>query len=98
MAWNAPRTYQTGDLVDDDMLNAQLKDNFNELSTHVHNNSAGDGSSTLSGVDSITFDDVSSTPTAPSANDIIIYSESGVLKYRLPDGTVKTLSTTAHTH
>jgi hypothetical protein len=98
MAWTNPRTYQTGDLIDDDMLNAQLKDNFNELSTHVHNGSAGEGTATLSGVDSITFDDVDSTPDAPSANDIIIYSESGVLKYRLPDGTVKTLSTTNHTH
>ena len=98
MAWTNPRTFQTGDLVDDDMLNAQLRNNLNELSTHVHNGSGGEGTSTLAGVDSITFDDVSSTPTAPSANDIIIYSEGGLIKYRLPSGTVKTLSTTAHTH
>ena len=98
MAWTNPRTFQTGDLVDDDMLNAQLRDNLNELSTHVHNGSGGEGTSILAGVDSITFDDVSSTPTAPSANDIIIYSEGGLIKYRLPSGTVKTLSTTAHTH
>jgi hypothetical protein len=98
MAWTNPRTFETGDLVDDDMFNAQLRDNLNELSTHVHNNAAGEGTSTLGDVHTITFDDVSSTPDAPAANDIKIYSESGVLKYRLPDGTVKTLATTTHTH
>ena len=98
MAYTTPRTYQTGDLINAAMLNEQLKDNLNELSTHVHNDAAGEGSATLSGVDSITFDDVSGTPTAPSASDIIIYSESGVLKFRVPAGTVFTLSTTNHTH
>ena len=98
MAYTTPRTFETGDLINADMLNEQLRDNLNELSTHVHNGSAGEGSATLSGVDSITYDDVSGTPDAPSANDIIIYSEGGVLKYRVPGGTVFTLSTTAHTH
>ena len=98
MSWTNPRTYQTGDLINADMLNEQLRDNLNELSTHVHDGSAGEGNDELSGVDSITFDDVSSTPDAPSANDVIIYSEGGLLKYRVPGGTVFTLSTTNHTH
>jgi len=98
MAYTTARTYQTGDLINADMLNEQLKDNLNALSTHTHTGAAGSGNDELSGVDSITFDDVSSTPDAPAANDIIIYSESGVLKYRVPAGTVFTLSTTGHTH
>ena len=98
MAWTNPRTYQTGDLIDADMLNAQLRDNLNELSTHVHDNSGGEGNGALAGVDTITFDDVSSTPDAPSSGKIIIYSEGGLLKYRVPAGTVFTLSTTTHTH
>ena len=98
MAWTSPRTYQTGDLINAAMLNEQLKDNLNELSTHVHDGSAGEGNDELAGVDSITFDDVDSTPDAPASGKIIIYSESGVLKYRVPAGTVFTLSTTSHTH
>lgn len=98
MAWTNPRTYQTGDLINAAMLNEQLKDNLNELSTHVHDGSAGEGNDELAGVDSITFDDVDSTPDAPASGKIIIYSESGVLKYRVPAGTVFTLSTTNHTH
>ena len=98
MAYTTPRTFQTGDLVDDDMLNEQLKGNFDALSIHKHSGAAGDGSATLEGVDSVQFDDVSGTPTAPAANHIIIYSEGGLIKYRLPSGTVKTLATTSHTH
>ena len=41
MAWTAPGTYQTGDLVDDDNLNAQIKGNLDVLTSHAHTGAAG---------------------------------------------------------
>ena len=47
MAWIAPKTWGIV-LVDDDQMNAQLKDNLNVLSTHTHTGASGFGSSSLS--------------------------------------------------
>ena len=49
MAWTTPKTFDST-MVTTAILNTQIRDNFLELSTHVHNNSAGEGSSTLSGI------------------------------------------------
>lgn len=46
MAWTQPKTWQSL-MVDDDQLNAQLKDNLNVLSTHTHTGAAGFGSSSI---------------------------------------------------
>ena len=55
MAWTTPRTFTTGDSVDDDMLNAQIKGNLHVLGAHTHTGAAGDGTADLAGVDSITI-------------------------------------------
>jgi hypothetical protein len=47
MAWTAPLSWMPT-MVTHTILNTHIKDNFLELSTHVHSGSAGEGSSTLS--------------------------------------------------
>ena len=95
MAWTTPRTFQTGDSVDDDMMNAQVKGNLDVLGTHTHTGAAGMGTDTIGTLNSITADDVSS-PSTPSAGTIILYCESGVLKYKNSAGVVKIISLTGH--
>ena len=99
MAYTTPRTWADGEIPDEDLLNAQIRDNFNALSPHKHTGAAGDGSSTLENVDSITTDDAGSTPSAPGSSKVIIFSEGGVLKMRAgASGSALTFSTTDHTH
>ena len=47
MAWTAPITWLST-MVTNTIMNAQIKDNFSELSTHVHSGAVGEGSATLS--------------------------------------------------
>ena len=47
MAWTAPITWLST-MVTNTIMNAQVKDNLLELSTHVHSGSGGEGSATLS--------------------------------------------------
>ena len=82
MAWTAPRTYVTGEVVTASILNTDVRDNLLNLSTHVHGGAAGDGDDQLSGVDDIIFDDVSA-PAAPGAGDSRLYYVSGVLHSRV---------------
>lgn len=71
MAWTAPKTWATDEVITASgtgSLNEQIRDNMNVVSTHAHSGSAGDGSATLtgvavSGVDSITFDDEAGDPS-----------------------------------
>ena len=99
MAWNNPVTWADGNIPDEDDLNQQIRDNMNALSTHTHSGAAGDGSATLSGVDSITTDDAGSTPSAAGSNKVIIFSEGGLLKMRAgASGSALTFSTTNHSH
>jgi hypothetical protein len=99
MAWTNPKTWADGEIPDEDVLNTHIRDNMNALSTHSHSGAAGDGSATLSGVDSITTDDAGSTPSAPGSNKVIIFSEGGVLKMRAgASGSALTFSTTDHSH
>jgi len=95
MAWTAPRTFATGDSVDGDMMNAQVKGNLDVLGTHTHTGAAGMGTDTLGALNTITADDVAA-PATPSAGTIILYVESGVLKYKNSAGTVKIISLTGH--
>ena len=46
MAWTAPKTWQNL-MVEEDQLNAQLKDNLLVLTTHTHTGAAGFGSASL---------------------------------------------------
>ena len=93
MAWATPRTFATGDSVDDDMMNAQIKGNLDVLGTHTHTGAAGMGADTIGALNSITADDVSA-PSTPSSGTIILYCESGVLKYKNSAGVVKIISLT----
>ena len=97
MAWTAPRTFQTGDLIDDDMLNAQLKGNFDVLSSHAHSGAAGNGASDLAGLDSATLAS-DSAPSTPSSGTIILWVDSETLKVKNSSGTVTTISLEGHTH
>ena len=95
MAWTAPKTWATGDLVTAALLNTHLKDNLLVLSTHTHSGAAGDGNDELSGVDSVVMDSIS-TPSAPSSsNQIILYDKTGRHYYR-PNGGAETLILNSH--
>ena len=41
MAYTTPRTWANGEIPDEDLLNEQLRDNLNALSTHTHSGAAG---------------------------------------------------------
>jgi len=95
MAWTAPKTWATGDLVTAALLNTHLKDNLLALSTHTHSGAAGDGNDELSGVDSVVMDSIS-TPSAPSSsNQITLYDKTGRPYYR-PNGGAETLLLNSH--
>ena len=95
MAWTAPRTFQTGDLIDDDMLNAQLKGNLDLLGSHAHSGAAGNGTSNLAGLDSATLAS-DSAPSTPSSGTIILWVDSETLKVKNSSGTVLTISLEGH--
>jgi len=97
MAWTTPRTFQTGDLIDDDMLNAQLKGNLDVLGSHTHTGAAGNGASDLAGLDSVTLAS-DSAPSTPSSGTIILWVDSETLKVKNSSGTVTTISLEGHTH
>ncbi len=95
MAWTAPKTWATGDLVTAALLNTHLKDNLLVLSTHTHSGAAGDGNDELSGVDSVVMDSIS-TPSAPSSsNQIVVYDKTGRPYYR-PNGGSETILMNSH--
>ena len=90
MAWTTPRTWADDEIVTAAYLNAQIRDNMNALSTHTHDNSAGDGSSTLasgisfSGLATTTFADQSGNPSVAgrlqrNGNDLVYYNGSAVV-------------------
>ena len=99
MAWTTPRDWTYGDIPTAALFNTHIRDNLNALSTHTHSGAAGDGSAALSGVDTITFADQGSTPSAPGSSKINIFSESGVLKERVgASGAATAISIAGHVH
>jgi len=52
MAWTAPRNWSdiSNDIVTAAMLNVDVRDNLNVLSTHTHTGSAGQGGASMSGL------------------------------------------------
>ena len=97
MAWTTPRTFTTGDSVDDDMLNAQIKGNLDVLGAHTHTGVAGDGNDDLAGVDSITVDSTSD-PSSPASGKIAVWVDGTTLKMKNSSGTVVTYSLEGHSH
>lgn len=43
MAWTAPRTYVTGEIVTASILNTDVRDNLLAVDQHQHTGAAGDG-------------------------------------------------------
>ena len=62
MAWTAPRTWVANEVVTAALMNTHVRDNLLVLSVHAHDGSAGEGNDELTGIDSITFDDLSADP------------------------------------
>lgn len=47
MAWTAPRTWTTGEIVTAAIMNVHVRDNLNAVSTHAHTGGAGLGAATI---------------------------------------------------
>ena len=96
MAYGTVTQLVTGDMVTT-AYKTTVYNNMVVWNTHTHGGTTGHGATALSSVATTPFTDISD-PTAPASGKLIIYSSSGVLKFRQSSGTVKTLATTDHTH
>ena len=113
MVWTTPRDWTgiTNDIVTSSMLNVDIRDNMNVLSTHTHTGAAGQGGASMSGVTlaalaTLTFADQSANPDAAgelqrNGNDILWYG-SAVVNLTQSDASagtasLRTLSTTSTT-
>lgn len=47
MTWTAPRTWTAGEVLTAANMNTYISDNLSELSTHVHDGAAGEGSASV---------------------------------------------------
>lgn len=81
MAWSAPRTWAVGEILTAANMNTFVRDNQLELSTHVHDGSAGEGSSSLGPLVQADFTDAAA-PAAPGAGKTRLYSVSGRMRSR----------------
>jgi len=113
MVWTTPRDWTgiTNDIVTSSMLNVDIRDNMNVLSTHTHTGAAGQGGASMSGVTlaalaTLTFANQSANPDAAgelqrNGNDILWYGSS-VVNLSQSDASagtasLRTLSTTSTT-
>ena len=92
MAWTTPADWTDGQLVTHTVMNQQIKDNMAFLSTHTHSGAAGDGSSGLTSVDTVTFDHQGSDPSAPSSGHGTVYFKSDGLYFRNTGGSATRLA------
>jgi hypothetical protein len=92
MAWTTPRDWAANELVTHTIMNEQIRDNLNVLSTHTHSGAAGDGASALDNTDTIIFDHQGSDPSAPSAGHGTIYFKSDGLYFRNTGGAATRLA------
>ena len=97
MAWTNPQTYQTGDLVDAAILNAQLKGNLDVLGAHAHSGAAGNGAAALGALNTLTEASISE-PSTPDSGNIILWVDGTTLKVKNSSGTVTAISLQGHTH
>ena len=98
MAFSTPRTWTSGELVTDTILNAHIKDQFDALSSHAHSGSAGDGSSALSDLDTIIWDHQGSDPSAPAGGHGTVYLKSDGLYLRQTGGSASRLALASELH
>ena len=92
MAFTTPRDWTANELVTADIMNTHIRDNFSAVSLHTHSGAAGDGSSALADVDTMTFDHQGSDPSAPSAGHGLIYFKSDGLYFRNTGGSATRLA------
>jgi len=92
MAWSTPRDWSANELVTHTIMNAHIKDQFDALSLHTHSGAAGDGSSALADVDTITYDHQGSDPSAPASGHTTLYTKSDGLYYRAYGGSATRLA------
>ncbi len=92
MAWTTPRDWASGELVTHTLINQQLRDNLSALSLHTHSGAAGDGSSALADVDTVTFDHQGSDPSAPASGHGTVYFKSDGLYFRNTGGSATRLA------
>ena len=97
MAWTTPADWTDGQLVTHTVMNQQIKDNMAFLSTHTHSGAAGDGSSGLTSVDTITMDHQGSDPSAPSSGHGTVYFKSDGLYFRNTGGSATRLALSSDT-
>lgn len=99
MAWSAPRTWVTDEIVTASLMNQEVRDNLLVLSTHRHSGASGDGDQDLGPIDYVVFDDLTGDPAAPGADKMILYYEAGELRFRAgAAGAATALSDETHTH
>jgi len=106
MAWTAPKTWASAEVIvasGSGSLNEQIRDNLLALSTHTHDGSAGDGASTLdgttsfSGIGTVTFSDQSSDPSVAgrlqrNSTELKFYDGSAVQNLTQADAAAGTAS------
>ena len=104
MAWVAPRDWTgiTNNIVTNTMLNVDIRDNLNVLSTHTHTGAAGQGGASMSGVSlaalaTLTFADQSANPDAAgelqrNGANILWYNGSAVINLSQSDQSAGTPS------
>ena len=62
MAWTAPRTWVTGEVVTAAVMNTHVRDNLNTLSAHDHDDAAGGGAANLGTLNIVGFADQAASP------------------------------------
>lgn len=85
MAWTAPTTRATGDIITAAIWNTDVVDNLAFLGTHAHSGASGDGSASLGPLVQTDFTDAAA-PAAPGAGKTRVYSVSGRLRTRAGAG------------
>ena len=85
MAWTAPRTWVTAEIITAALFNTHIRDTFLAADQHGHDGSAGDGGTSLGSLVKETFTDAAA-PAAPGAAKTAVYAVSGRPHYRAGAG------------
>lgn len=95
MAWTAPRTWTTGEMVTAALLNLHIRDNQTMLLAHPHTGSAGDGTKNMH---ALTITLVTTAAAAPSGgDDVMVYGSNDLLHWRNSTGT-QSIAVVGHAH
>ena len=100
MAFTQPRTWVSGEVPTAVLLNAQIRDNNNELALHAHTGGSGSGSSALGGTIGLTHIDLrdAAAPTGAGGTITRLYSSGSQVGRVEPGGTAAIFATSLHEH